>query len=136
MSEASAFNFSEYSGCVDQAGTEVRTTIGSNGKVALAYLHDRLGPIIEFDWKVARTQKPNVLEFIYLHECGHHEYGHVLEATKGFDPTKGQEEFEADCYAATKYTNRHGKIAFEQLLTDMLPLNGKWRNASIRGCVK
>lgn len=135
---AQAFDFSKFSGCTDIKGRTTTTMVGGTPNIGSAFIDPYHGPVILFDWQTSKTAPDNVLEFVYLHECGHHKLGHALiPPRRGFNPVGDMDEINADCWAKEEYIRRHGEKAFDQMLEDALPINGVWRNNRIqRNCVQ
>lgn len=123
---ASAFDVTKFSSCKG-----VQTVIGQTTTVASAFIHPELGPVIMFHWDAARTFPRDVLEFIYLHECAHHKFGHVQALYKS-----PNQEDEADCYARKEFTRRHGVAIYNNLFPKFYRwhLHSRWRNVKLNAC--
>lgn len=133
FSSSNAVVLPTYAGCTTPSGQQILTLIGVTNDIASAYKDDVHGPVILLDWRYVRTLPTEVLKFIYLHECGHHQLGHVEEHSNGRKLPPGA-EYDADCYAKREYVTEYGEEAFNNLLIELETINTKQRNKLIQQC--
>ena len=92
-------------------------------------LYNKEQSIITLDSRFVQHVSTPALTFVFYHECGHITY---QDTYSGY--THNQEEVRADCYAAKRYTNEYGRRSLHQVLHELLPINGYWRNQQILNC--
>ena len=82
--------------CKDPFNNTVMNYHGPMNQAAMASVINN-GPAISVDLQKLNSTTPAFSVFAYVHECGHHYLGHVINGS-----ANPQSELAADCYAAKK----------------------------------